>query len=261
MTALPTGQEPGVEFPELAPLSDVAKLTEDDRDADHLLGRLVRHAVSLVPGCAGAALTITIPGGGFTVATTGPDVDRCHRAQFEVAGDGPACETLQRNEPRRVDDLQTEDRWPRYCATARQMGFASSLALPLRTDRLPAAALNLYSKRPRTFSGTTHDVALLFAMHGGTALDNADLYRHSTMLVEQLHRALESRGLIERAKGLLMGQYDLTDEQAFEALRGQSQQQHRRLRDVAVDVLAEASQDSDTNPHTPWVPMRGRPQW
>ncbi len=250
-----------MDFPELVPLADVARLNEDDQDADLVLGRLARHALRLVPGCAGAALTLTLPDGGFTAATTGPEVDQCHRIQFAADGDGPARETLERNEPRRVDDVTTEDRWPRYCAIARRVGFASSLAVPLRTNRLPSAALNLYAKEPQAFTGTTHDAALLFALNGGVALDNADLYRHSTMLVDQLQQALESRGLIERAKGLLMGRHDLTAEQAFDALRSRSQQQHRRLREVAVDVLTEAGKVSGGEAHTPWMPMRGRPRW
>jgi hypothetical protein len=122
-----------VDVSELAPLSEVSRLLDDDRNADQVLGRLVRHALKLVPACDGAALTIAVAGGGYTAATTGPSVDRCHEAQFAEGGDGPARETLQRNEPRRVDDVDREDRWPTYCATARRVGFASSLALPLRT--------------------------------------------------------------------------------------------------------------------------------
>lgn len=141
---------------------------------------------------------------------------------------------------------------------ARQEGFASCLALPLRTGRHPAAAVNLYATDPRVFADATHDVALLFALQGAVALDNAELYRQSVALVDQLHAALESRSVVERAKGLLMGRDGIPAPEALARLRRRSQHENRRLRDVAVELLDEHDATRSSSAPAPWVPLRDR---
>jgi GAF domain-containing protein len=242
----------------LLELAQVARLADGDEDLTHVLHRLVGHAVSLVPGCTAAALTASVPGGGSTAAQSDDRVTACHDVQFREGGDGPARECLRYNEPRRVDDVDRESRWPAFRAAARSSGFASCLALPLRTDRLPSAALNLYADRADVFAATTLDTALLFAAQGGVALDNAARYHESRELVEHLHRALATRGIVERARGLLMSQHDLTSEQALAMLRTESQRTHRKLTEVATAVLDQ--HDPGNGPATPsWNPVRHRP--
>jgi GAF domain-containing protein len=223
----------------LADLAEVARLAEGDEDAIRVLGRIVGHAVTLVPGCTGAALTLLVAGAEETATVTDERVERCHAVQFRPGGSGPAREVLHRGEPRRCDDVEAEDRWPLFARTAAENGFRSCLALPLRYDGQVATALNLYADRPSVFTGITFDVALLFAAEGGVALDNAEIYRTSHELVEHLHRALTSRSLIERAKGVLMSRHGLTGDEAFDLLRQQSQHTHRKLYDVAVALLRE----------------------
>jgi hypothetical protein len=159
-------------------------------------------------------------------------------------------------ETRRSDDLAVESRWPEFARTAVGVGFRSCLALPLPSDRTGTSALVLYADEPGTFDGTTFDVALLFAAQGGVALDNAEVYRSSHQMVTHLHRTLTTRSLIERAKGVLMGEHGISDEEAFELLRRQSQTSHRKLLDVAREVLDSRHQGPDPSDDVPWTPPR-----
>jgi GAF domain-containing protein len=236
-------------------LAELARLHEGDDDRDRVLQRIVRHAVSLVPGCTAACLTVSHGGDGLDVEVTGEDVARCHAVQFGPGGSGPAQEVLRFGEPRRADDLAAEERWPEFAATAQACGFASCLALPIGFDSAASTALNLYSDRPHTFGGTTFDVALLFAAQGGVALANADRYGQARQLVEHLHRSLSTRSVIERAKGLLMGRHQLSGEEAFDLLRRRSQAEGRKLRDVAAALLQQADPGGGA-PDAPWTPVR-----
>lgn len=239
-------------------LAELARITDGDQDVDAVLLRVVRHATSLVPGCSGAGLTLLSPDGGESVTVTDERVRRCHETQFVPGARGPGPETLAHGEPRLADDLEREERWPRFAQVALEHGFRSFLSLPLGAERMSsggrwATALDLYAEEPAVFSGTTFDIALLYAATGGVAIDNAEVYRRSQEMIGHLHRTLVTRSVIERAKGLLMGRHGISSEQAFELLRRQSQHSHRRLRDVAAD-LVEASRDDSVD--VPWTPPR-----
>lgn len=235
-------------------LAEVARLVDGDEDRARVLQRIVEHARSLVPGCTGAGLTVTGAKGGLDVAVTDEQVTRCHAAQFGVEGNGPAAEVLRYGEPRRVADTASEARWPAFREAARACGFRSCLALPLRLEPAAASALNLYADAPNVFIDSTFDVALLFAAQGGVGLSNAHRYGQARRLIDDLHRTLVGRSLIERAKGLLMGEGGLDSEAAFALLERRSQQEHRKLRDVAADLLRQA--DPRNGDRVSWNPPR-----
>jgi AmiR/NasT family two-component response regulator len=79
------------------------------------------------------------------------------------------------------------------------------------------------------------------------ALANAHLYDTTATLAQQLRAAMESRAIIEQAKGIIMGQRRCTAEEAFTLLRKVSQDSNRKLRDVATALVAEAHGGSTTD--------------
>lgn len=217
-------------------VAEVARLLEDDEVPEESLRRLTSLGAELVPGSTAAAMTVTAGSGALTFAASDDRLDELHRLQFEGGG-GPVAETLRYNEPRRVDDMSAEDRWAGFCRAAARSGFGSCLALPLRTDRRPAGAVVLYGREPGAFRGAAHDVALLFAAQGGTAVRNASLYRACRRLADQLHAGLESRAVIEQAKGIVLAELGVTPDQAFHLLSRFSQNTNQRVRKVAAGLV------------------------
>lgn len=218
-------------------ISEVARLLDDAIDQQAVLERLVLLAVRIVPGTTAAAITVTGPSRPETLAVSAPELLACHDAQFHD-DDGPAADALRHGEPRRIDDMRAESRWPRFRERARAAGYLSCLALPLRTEADPVAALNLYANPPGTFVGVAHDLGLLFAAQSGTALHNAELYLASVQLVDNLHRALRLRALVEQAKGMLMEREGYRAEQAMAVLRRASQQANVKVVDLAREFIA-----------------------
>lgn len=217
-------------------IAEVARLLEDEDIPDETLHRLTGLGAGLVPGGRAAAVTVDCGGRGLTFAASDARLDELHRVQFD-GHDGPVAETLRHNEPRRVDDTARERRWPSFCAAAARAGFGSCLALPLRTDRRPAGAIALYGQDREVFTGAAHDIALLFAAQGGTAVRNAAVHRRCRQLVANLHTALESRAVIEQAKGILHAETGVSPEGAFEMMTRFSQNHNRKLRQVAADLV------------------------
>ena len=217
-------------------IAEVAQLLESDEVPDEALRRLTGMGVALVPGGTAAAVTVATTGGALTFAASDERLDKLHRLQFD-GGEGPVVETLRHNEPRRVDDTAAERRWPAFCRAAQQAGFGSCLALPLRTDRQPAGAVALYGPEPNAFRGVAHDIALLFAAQGGTAMRNASLYHACRRMVDNLHTGLESRAIIEQAKGILHAELGVSPEEAFGLLSRFSQNANQRVRGVAARLV------------------------
>jgi len=217
-------------------VAEVAQLLTDDEFPDDVLHRLTGLGTELVPGGTAAAVTIAAEKNGLTFAASDRRLDDLHRAQFD-GGDGPVVETLRHNEPRRIDDTATEYRWPAFCQAAAEAGFRSCLVLPLRTDRQPAGAVALYGADPDVFGGAAHDIALLFAAQGGTAVRNASLYGACRSMVSNLHAGLESRAVIEQAKGVLHAELDVSPEEAFHLLSRYSQNTNQRVRKVSARLV------------------------
>jgi GAF domain-containing protein len=157
-------------------------------------------------------------------------------------------ETLRHNEPRRVDDTAAELRWPAFCRAAAQAGFGSCLALPLRTDRQPAGAVALYGYEPNVFRGAVHDIALLFAAQGGTAVRNASLYRACRHMVDSLHAGLEARAVIEQAKGILHAELGVSTAEAFRLLSRYSQNTNQGVRTVSARLVQGSLRASEFRP-------------
>jgi GAF domain-containing protein len=217
-------------------VADVAQLLEGDDVPDEALQRLTALAAGLVPGGTAAAVTIAMASGALTFAASDQRLEELHRLQVDHE-DGPVVETLRHNEPRRADDTAAECRWPAFCRAAAEAGFASCLVLPLRTDRQPAGAVALYGHEPNVFRGVAHDIALLVAAQGGTAVHNAALYRTCRRMVESLHAGLESRAVIEQAKGVLHAELGVSPEEAFGLLSRYSQNTNQRVRKISAGLV------------------------
>lgn len=217
-------------------IADIARLLNSDEMPDEALRRLTDLGVQLVPGGTAAAVTIAADNQALTFAASDPRIEELHRLQFD--GGGPVAETLLHNEPRRVDDTATEPRWPDFCRAAALAGFGSCLALPLRTDRRPAGAVALYGQERHVFQGAAHDIALLFAAQGGTAVHNAALYRECRQMISNLHTALESQAIIEQAKHILHAEFGVPPEEAFQLLSRMSQNTNRKVRQISADLIA-----------------------
>ncbi|MEU4499260.1 GAF and ANTAR domain-containing protein [Streptomyces sp. NPDC023998] len=154
---------------------------------------------------------------------------------FQLQNDeGPCLECFRTGAPVTVPDLRTEaDRWPRFVARAQHSGFAAVQALPMRLRDEVVGALNLFRTHPGPFDPVGTPIAQALADVATISLLQQRSTHRSTVLNEQLQTALNSRVLIEQAKGKLAERQGIDMEQAFTALRGYARAHNRRLSDLA----------------------------
>ncbi len=154
---------------------------------------------------------------------------------FQIQNDqGPCLDCFRSGQPVMAADLDVAaQRWPRFAPAARQAGFAAVQALPMRLREQVIGALNLFRVGPGAFSSADIRIGQALADVATISLLHERSMRHSDTLTEQLQAALNSRVIIEQAKGKLAERLGVDMDQAFDLLRDRARTSNRRLSDLA----------------------------
>jgi GAF domain-containing protein len=157
--------------------------------------------------------------------------------QYE-RGYGPCLDAGRGGVPLRIDDMRSETRWPDYAARVQEVGVLSSLSMPLPYQNTSIGALNVYATRVGAFAGDdSMTAASSVAESIAVVVANADAHAQLGEQAHNMRLAMESRAVIEQAKGVLMAQRHVSADEAFEMLRAASQRYNRKLRDIALGIV------------------------
>ncbi len=223
----------------------------DDYDVADLLHTMVVECVELLDiGAAG--LTLVDERGGLQVLASSTEQARLLELFQLNIDEGPCVDCFTGSAPVLVADIAAQaSRWPRFAEEAAREGFASVHALPLRLRKQTIGALNLFGHRPGELPAD--DVALAQGMADTATIGilHERALRQGEILSEQLQTALNSRVIIEQAKGVLAVSGRLSMDAAFAALRGYARRNNRRLSDVA-----RALADHDLDPRLVLAPAK-----
>ena len=154
---------------------------------------------------------------------------------FQLQNDqGPCLDCFRSGQPVAATDLSCRaQRWPRFAPAAGQAGFCAVQALPMRLRDQVIGALNLFRATPGAFDAADIRVGQALADVATISLLHERSMRRSDTLNEQLQTALNSRVIIEQAKGKLAERLGLDMNQAFTLLRDQARNRNQRLSDLA----------------------------
>jgi GAF domain-containing protein len=153
---------------------------------------------------------------------------------FQLQNDqGPCLDCFRSGQPVMAADLNVDPRWPRFAAAATQAGFNAVQALPMRLRDQVIGALNLFRATPGTLDPEDIRVGQALADVATIGLLHERSMRRSDTLNEELQAALNSRVVIEQAKGKLAERLGLDMDQAFAVLRDHARSHNRRLSDLA----------------------------
>jgi transcriptional regulator with GAF, ATPase, and Fis domain len=154
--------------------------------------------------------------------------------------EGPCLDAFVSQAPVVNADLsQAADRWPLFAPRAAESGFRSVHALPLRLRQQVIGALNLFGTGTGTLAPADVQVVQALADVATIGLLQERAIRRGEVLTEQLQGALNSRVVIEQAKGALARTHNVGVDAAFEKLRSYARNHNRKLSDVAHAVISE----------------------
>jgi transcriptional regulator with GAF, ATPase, and Fis domain len=154
---------------------------------------------------------------------------------FELQGaQGPCLDAFSTGRAVQASAADSRARWPVFAPQASGAGFQMMCAVPLRVRTNVIGALNLFRGSDEPFTGTEMEVAQAMAAIG---LIQERALRERNLLAEQLQAALNSRVVIEQAKGMLAEYLAMTVDDTFKLLRTYARDHNRRLSQVASDVV------------------------
>jgi GAF domain-containing protein len=130
-----------------------------------------------------------------------------------------------------------EARWPRFAPHAREAGFAAVSAVPMRLRTEVIGALNLFSSEPRALGDDDVRVVQALADVATIGILQERAIRDSNALSSQLEVALESRIVIEQAKGIVAEHQRVSVDEAFELLRHFARDHNRLLAETCRQVI------------------------
>src|SRR6266487_4709085 len=207
-------------------------------DVSDFMHVLTDRSVQLLDVSA-AGLLLADPRGELRVVAASSETVRLLEL-FQLQNDqGPCLDCFRAGRPVSAADLGAEvQRWPRFAAAARQAGFAAVQALPMRLREQVIGALNLFRADAGAFAPGDVRVGQALADVATISLLHERNVRLSDTLNEQLQTALNSRVVIEQAKGKLAERLGLDMDQAFKLLRDSA-----RARNLLLSELAQAFVD------------------
>jgi GAF domain-containing protein len=219
---------------------ELADTLVDDYDVIDALDRLVAHSVALLSADAAAIMLVDPRGQLRTVASSNEESDWTELMQIQ-ADQGPCVDCVRTAEPVTVTDLDdAAGRWPKLTiALAGRGSYRSVHALPLRLRGQAIGGLNLFHSRPGPLPEADLRLGQALADIATIGILQERAIRHGEIVTEQLQAALNSRVVLEQAKGVLAQQGTLTMDTAFDRLRRYARGHNLLLGEVARRVITD----------------------
>jgi GAF domain-containing protein len=224
-----------------AALADVfvtlADTLVDDYDVVDLMDRLVNACVELFDIAAAGLLLVDQRGGLQVVASTSDEARVLELFQLQ-SDEGPCLDCIGSGRAVTVGDLDEQrSRWPRFAEAAATGNFTSVHAVPLRLRSETIGGLNLFGSERRELTPYEQRLAQALADVATIGILQQRSVHRAALLAEQLQTALDSRIVIEQAKGVLAQHGGISMDTAYRALRSHARDNNLKLASVAEGVV------------------------
>ena len=217
-------------------LQRLGRLSLREHSMQSVLQTVVDLAAEVMPGHPETSVSLLINDKPTTPVYSGKLALELDETQYG-RGYGPCLHAASAGELTEISDARTETRWREYAERAVELGSLSSLSVPLPVSEGVHGGLNIYARDPAAFDEQSRSVAEHFAPYAAVAAGNMHDFRSASDLAANLQAALESRAVIDQAKGILMERHKVTADQAFQLLAATSMRTNRKLRHVAEHLV------------------------
>jgi hypothetical protein len=212
---------------------ELGRISFAEHSLESVLHRVTELAARVLPGEPITSVTIVQGSRTATVASSGALALDLDLVQYRL-GAGPCLSAASTGTPSELLDTSlAPPEWAEFAAVAAARGCGSVLSFPLPVQELVSGALNVYARNAPGGGGRTRELVSRFAAYAVVPVSNMYLYETAVERAEHLQAALDSRAVIDQAKGILMERLKLTADQAFQVLARVSMETNTKVRDVA----------------------------
>ena len=208
-----------------------------DFDVIDFLHGLTERCVELL-GVSAAGLLLADGQGALQLVAASSEQSRLLELFQLQTEQGPCLDCYHTGAPVTVPDLARAGRWPRFTAAAAEVGFAAVHALPMRLRTDIIGALNLFGAEPGALAPDKLRIGQAMADVATIGLLQQRAIRDRDVVTQQLQNALNSRILIEQAKGVLAERLRISMEDAFTIMRTGARNHNQRLGLVAEAIIS-----------------------
>lgn len=213
-------------------------------DATAVLHDLCDSADRLFGSCgAGVAL---LDDGSLRFVTASSDLAVAAEKAQEDANAGPCMSSIEAGHPLAIADVREHaDQWPGFVDSVSEHGQAAVLAVPLILEDVRLGSMDIYDHAPREWSPADIEAATALGAIATAYLVNSRELEDSRRTAEQLQHALDSRVVIEQAKGVVAAQRGVSTADAFDMIRRHARGHNTKIRQVCERIIAHPDEDHD----------------
>jgi GAF domain-containing protein len=220
-------------------LGELGKFRFGDMRVEDALHEIV-HTMHAMFGVDGAGLMLSDAEQHLrSVAASDDRLAHLEEIQIQHA-EGPCIAAFEDKELVGVEDLEQDQRWPRFSEAAVSRKVRAVLASPLPYNQDAVGVLAVVSEQSRPWSPEGELALLAFTDLAALLIASMMQSQEKSELALQLQGALDSRRIIEQAKGVLMGRHGIPARVAFEQLRAQARAERRKVAAICAEVVANA---------------------
>ena len=212
-------------------------------DMQAVLARVATIARQAVPAAEAISVSLGDPAAPDLLGTESELAQAVDGAQIR-AGEGPCPDAWDHRRTVRTDDVASDDRWRALQPLVADLDVGGVLSVPVHGPDGVLGVLNMYATRGNRFDRESIEIAELLGAAVGAVVEDGRSRDSLRRLSEQLRSALDSRAVIDQAKGILMALHGLGPDEAFARLVAVSRNSNVKLREVAARLVENHSSES-----------------
>jgi signal transduction protein with GAF and PtsI domain len=213
-------------------LSEISKAISSDHYLEDILGLIVTVTANVMDSKICSLWLLDEDTKTLSIEATQSISEEYLKARVLHLGEGVVGLVAQEKKPMRVDDVLEDQRFKEK-KLARKEGLCSLLSVPMMVRGKVLGVINCYTSYPHQFTDTEEAVLTTVANQAAICIDNTELMVKTKVIQEEL----ETRKLVERAKGFLMKEFKLDEDEAFRRIRKKSMDTRRSMREVAEAII------------------------
>jgi transcriptional regulator with GAF, ATPase, and Fis domain len=216
---------------------DLADTLVDDYDVVEVLDGLMSTCLDVLEVDEAGMLLNDVQGNLQRVASSSEEARLLELLQVQTR-EGPCFEAVQTGQMIVVDNIEvSRDRWPTFAERATADGFHSVYAFPMRLREATIGGLNLFGMEHDALDEESRVIAKALADIATIGIIQQRSLHRTSLLAENLQRALNTRIVVEQAKGILAERGELPMEETFALLRSYARSHNLKLSELAHSVV------------------------